>query len=92
MAINNPLSNAVLDAQLGVYTGSAAKAAPNTAPGANGMILDGDIIVRRVKNGYRVIAVSGTHVHPDEYVATDFDDLFDVLKLASVNHKLAASK
>jgi hypothetical protein len=61
------------------------------------MIEDGDIIIRKVRNGFRVIAVKTTGGHgmmgqTEDYIATDIDNVHDVIKLASVNGRLDAAK
>lgn len=60
------------------------------------MVQDGDIVIRKVRNGYRVIRVShGPNAYAstapvvgDEYVALDLDAVGDVIKLAMVNSRL----
>lgn len=60
------------------------------------MLQDGDLVVRRVRNGYRVMRyASGGPGHAamaDEYVAVDMDAVHDVLKLAEVNSRIDAAK
>lgn len=58
----------------------------------NTMAVAGDIIVRPARNGYRVIVVPGNGKDPEEYVATDLDNVHEVLKLATVNQKIDAAK
>lgn len=45
----------------------------------------GDVIVRKVRNGYLLIAVPQTGQLLDYYVAPDIDTLPDALKLAVVS-------
>lgn len=64
------------------------------------MVSEGDIIVRKVRNGYRIMVVSGYNqpgmlgapLVTEDYVARDMDEVHDVIKLASVNSRLDAAK
>ena len=86
--IGSGLSNADYDAilpQQAVLQSSGKKAAQS-------MLHNGDIIVRKARNGYRVIVYNSVGAEADEYIATDIEHVHDVLKLASVNQTLDAAK
>lgn len=56
------------------------------------MIESGDLIVRKARNGYRILVAAGQGAKPDEYVAKDLDEVHEVLKLASANMRIDAAK
>lgn len=75
---------------------SSAVAAQNAKQNIS-MLQGKDIVIRKVRNGWRVIVVSerdhtGQCAPLDEYIAKDFDDLQEVLKLATVNQRVDGAK
>ena len=59
---------------------------------ANNMLESGDFVIRKVRNGYRVLVAPIQGNRFDEYIAKDLTEVADVLKLATVNGRLDAAK
>ena len=52
----------------------------------------GNLVIKQVRNGFEVMVVGQPGFTSDTYVATDVDNLCDVIKLALVNKAMDAAK
>lgn len=55
-------------------------------------VASGNLVVRQVRNGFEVTVVGQPGHTSDTYVATDIDNLCDVIRLALVNKAMDAAK
>lgn len=92
-AMNNPsaIGNSGLMAHGSILQNSNTM--PTLTPASPMYTLgSGNLVIKQVRNGFEVMVVGQPGFTSDTYVATDVDNLCDVIKLALVNKAMDAAK